>query len=118
MPVPATRSMASLGLTYSFSRPKKMTPANRKNTTKLKKKSMPLHLYVRDLLHDDIADNLKDHRATQHDVADVVRKEKLHVIRIGVEHQDRHADRNASQSSPGHAPVRADGPDAAAQLET
>src|SRR5580658_3247805 len=102
--------MASLGLMYSFSRPKKISPANSKKTTKLKRRSMPLHLDVRDLLHDEIADDLKGHRATQHDVADVVQEEELHIIRIGVEHEDRHADGNAGQGGPGHAPMRADGP--------
>src|SRR5271165_4771531 len=117
IPVPATRSSASLGLTYSFMPASDIPAANRMKITKLKRIAMELHLDVRDLLHDEVADDLQDHRATQHDVAHVVKTEELHIVGIGVEHADRHSNWNAGQCGPSHAPVRADGPDAAAQLE-
>ena len=53
----------------------------------------------------------------QHDVADLVLEEELHVVRIGVEHQDGDGDRDAAQRRGGHPPVRADRADAPAQLE-
>src|SRR5271170_6537776 len=106
IPLPATRSMASLGLTYSFMPANESPAANSRKSTKLKKMIIASDLDVRDLLHDQKADDLQQHRDAQHDVADVVQKEELHIVRIGVEHENRHANWNASQRDSGHAPVR------------
>src|ERR1700691_4266010 len=117
MPVPATRSMASFGLTYILTPAKESPAAKNRKTTKLNKNAMALNLDARDLPHDEISGNLQYDRAAQHDVAHIVEEEEPHVVGVGVEHEHRDANRNATESDSRHAPVRADRADAAPQLE-
>src|ERR1700693_6510778 len=113
MPVPATRSMASFGLTYIFTPAKESPAANNKKITKLNANAMSLDLELRDVRHDDVAGDLQGHRGAQHNIADVVEEEEPHIIRVGVEHEHRHANWNATESDSRHPSVRADGADAA-----
>src|ERR1700685_1436451 len=113
MPVPATRSMASFGLTYILTPGKESPAANNRKITKLNRNAMALNLDGRDLPHDQISGDLQRDRAAQHHVADIVGEKELHVIRVGVKHEHRDADRNTTESDSCHAPVRADSADAA-----
>src|ERR1700733_9595640 len=111
MPVPATRSIASFGLTHSLTPPKENRAANNIKTTKLNSNAIVLYLDARDLLHDEIPDDLQGHRAAQHDIAHVIEEKEPHVVRVGVEHERSHADRNATESDARHAAMRADAAD-------
>src|SRR5579864_6494305 len=114
---PTTRSMASLGRTHIFIPNRAPATAMAKNITMVIKMGMTLNLDFHDLLHDEVADNLQRHGRAQHNVADVVGEEELDVIRIGVEHENRHRDGNQAERGGRHAAMRADGPDASAELE-
>src|ERR1019366_7450181 len=111
-----TRSSASLGRTYNFMPTKAPVMATPKKmmTTMI---GMTLYLDVHNLAHDAVADQLQRDGAAQHDLADVIGEKELDVIRIGVEHQHRDGHRNQRQGRGRHFSVRADGADAAAQLE-
>src|SRR5580698_7110521 len=95
-PPPATRSMASLGRTYSFMPAPASAMAKPTKTTTVMKKGMALNLDIHDLFHDQVAHDLQKNGATQHHIAHIVCKKELHVVRIGVKHQDRHGDRNTA----------------------
>src|SRR5277367_439029 len=109
--------MASLGLTYILTPAKESAAANNMKITKLNTNAMVLNLYIRDVLHDEESNHLQGHRAAQHDIADVVQEEEAHVVRVGVKREHRDPDGNATERDARHAPMRADGLDAAPQLE-
>src|SRR5258708_26909879 len=115
---PTTRSMASFGRTYKRMPANATATASPIKTRMVITNGMALDLDVHDFLHDSVADELKHHGAAQHDVADVVAKEELHVVRVGIEHQDGDRDRNTTQCSGSHFAVRADRANTSAQLET
>src|SRR5277367_2035967 len=97
IPVPATRSIASFGLTYILTPAKESPAANNKKITKLNTNAMVLNLDIRDVLHDEKSNHLQGHRAAQHDIADVVQEEEAHVVRVGVKREHRDPDGNATE---------------------
>src|SRR5579884_1132711 len=116
-PAPVTRSMASLGRTQ------RRRPARDRVITTATKTMQGIRILamsdldVYNLANNAVTDELQRDGTAGHDVSDVVFEEELHVLRVGVEHQDRDADGNAGERQPGHASMRADGPDLAAELE-
>src|ERR1700678_2900078 len=117
MPVPATRSMASFGLTNILTPAKASNAPKSRKITKLNKNAMALYLDLRDLFHDEESGDLQGNRAAHHDVADVVQEEELHIVRVGVKHQHRDANGDAAEGDARHPPVRANRADTPAQLE-
>src|ERR1700686_529248 len=109
--------MASLGRTYNF-RPAAASPIAKTVKMRTITKNMALDLDIHNLLHDAVADQLQHDGPAQHHVAYVVFEEELAVVGIGIEHKDRHRDRDAAQGSGGHFSVRAYGADASAKLES
>src|ERR1700721_3461800 len=85
--------------------------------TKLNKIAMALNLDRRDVLHNEVANDLQENRDAHHDVADVVQEEEPDVVRIGIKHEHRYADRNATESDTGHPPMRPEGADAPPYFE-
>src|ERR1700691_4747734 len=114
---PATRSIASLGRTYIFVPTSVTTATTAMKTRSVNSKDMKLDLDVDDFFHDQVADQLQEHRGAQHDVAGIVLEEELDVVRVGVEHQHRHRRRNRAQRRRRHASVSADGANAPTQFE-
>src|SRR6185295_4712786 len=114
--MPTTRSIASFGRTYIFM-PAAEASATMATNIRTVIKNMGSNLDIHDFFHDHVTQQLQADADAHHDVADLIFKEELHVLGIGVEHQNGDRDRNTAQRSRGHASVRADRADAAAQLE-
>src|SRR6476661_5151347 len=76
-----------------------------------------LDLDRNNLLDDQVADDLKPDRSSQHGVPDLILEKELHVIGIDEEHDYAHADRDTRKSDARHLAVSADRLDTAAQLE-
>src|SRR5436305_11189823 len=116
-PVPVTRSMASFGRTH------RRSPANESViTTTTKTKQGTRMLLMSDLdghnfANNSVAEQLQPDGAAGHNVAHIVLEKEADVVRIGVEHENRHPERNTAQGQSGHPSVRADGTDLASQLE-
>src|SRR6185295_11083030 len=113
---PTTRSIASFGRTYIFM-PAAEASATMATNIRTVIKNMGSNLDIHDFFHDQVAHQLQADGNAHHDVAGLIFKEELHVLRIRVEHQNGHRDGNAAQRSRGHAPVRANRSNTSTQLE-
>src|SRR5437773_3578467 len=110
-----TRSIAAFGQTHTFRPSSANTPVSARNTSNDINRSITLNLDRNDLLHDQVAHELKEDGDSRHLITDRVLDKELDVFPVCVEHQKRHRHRNDGQRGGGNAAVRADGLDSAAQ---
>src|SRR5438552_3771305 len=110
--------MAAFGQTQTFKPRSANTAVRATNMSNVNRMFMSLDLDGEDFLHDQVAHQLEEDPHARHGVAGRVLDEKLHVLAVGIEHQESYRDRNTRESRSGDAAVGADRLDLAAQLES